>query len=164
MRRTFLLSLIALAALPAPPLPGEAPKPEETVMSGIREAHLRIARPTDDLEAVVAFYRDGLGFEVIGSFEDHEGFDGVMLGHRGTGYHLELTHQRGHEVGRAPNAEHLLVFYLPDEQAWQAAVAHMKSQGHEPVPSNNPYWDRRGKTFEDPDGYRVVLQNAAWGD
>lgn len=133
-------------------------------MQGIRQAHLRIARPTDDLEAVVAFYRDGLGFDVIGSFEDHEGFDGVMLGHRGMGYHLELTHQQGHEAGRAPNEEHLLVFYLPDPQVWRAAVEHLESQGHEAVPSNNPYWDRRGKTFEDPDGYRVVLQNAAWGD
>ncbi|WP_416171653.1 hypothetical protein [Haematobacter missouriensis] len=36
------------------------------------------------------------------------------------------------------------------------------SRGHEPVPSFNPYWDRGGRTFEDPDGYRVVLQNAAW--
>ena len=28
----------------------------------------------------------------------------------------------------------------------------------------NPYWKTRGRTFEDPDGYRVVLQNDAWGD
>ncbi len=110
----------------------------------------------------VAFYRDGLGFEVLGGFEDHEGFDGVMLGHRDAGYHLELTHQRGHRVGRAPNAEHLLVFYLPDAEAWRRLVARLEAQGHEAVPSNNPYWDRRGKTFEDPDGYRVVLRNAAW--
>jgi hypothetical protein len=26
-------------------------------------AHLRVARPTDDLEAVVRFYRDGLGLD-----------------------------------------------------------------------------------------------------
>ena len=32
-----------------------------------------------------------------------------------------------------------------------------------PVEAFNPYWDRLGKTFEDPDGYRIVLQNAAWG-
>jgi hypothetical protein len=30
------------------------------------------------------------------------------------------------------------------------------------VPSFNPYWDRDGVTFEDPDGYRIVLQKAAW--
>ncbi len=27
---------------------------------------------------------------------------------------------------------------------------------------SNPYWDKLGRTFEDPDGYRVVLQNADW--
>lgn len=26
----------------------------------------------------------------------------------------------------------------------------------------NPYWDQQGKTFVDPYGYRVVLQNADW--
>jgi hypothetical protein len=31
-----------------------------------------------------------------------------------------------------------------------------------PVPSANPYWDRKGRTFEDVDGYRVVLQNDVW--
>jgi hypothetical protein len=34
--------------------------------------------------------------------------------------------------------------------------------GYQPVPAFNPYWDRQGLTFADPDGYRVVLQNAAW--
>jgi hypothetical protein len=24
------------------------------------------------------------------------------------------------------------------------------------------HWDLHGQTFADPDGYRVVLQNAAW--
>ena len=45
--------------------------------------HLRVARPTDDLDAVVRFYRDGLGFDVLYQFRDHDGFDGVMLGPRG---------------------------------------------------------------------------------
>ncbi|WP_407668571.1 hypothetical protein [Paraburkholderia dilworthii] len=26
----------------------------------------------------------------------------------------------------------------------------------------NPYWDVSGQTFADPDGYRVVMQNAVW--
>jgi len=125
-------------------------------------AHFRVARPTDQLAAVVKFYRDGLGFEVLGQFDDHDGFDGVMLGHRGQPYHLEFTCKRGHAAGRAPTADHLLIFYLPEAAAWSDAVARMRAQGHEPVASFNPYWDRHGKTFEDPDGYRVVLQNATW--
>jgi catechol 2,3-dioxygenase-like lactoylglutathione lyase family enzyme len=123
---------------------------------------MRVARATDHLEAIITFYRDGLGFEVIGSFADHDGFDGVMLGHPGAQYHLEFTRQRGVPAGRAPTEENLLVFYLPDEGAWQTAVRRMHDQGYDPVLTHNPYWDRRGLTFEDTDGYRVVLQNAAW--
>lgn len=114
------------------------------------------------MDAVVAFYRDGLGFEVLGSFEDHEGFDGVMLGRPGAPYHLELTSKRGHEVDISPTEDDLLVFYLPEKSAWREAVARMREAGYDPVPSFNPYWDERGVTFADPDGYRVVLQNDSW--
>ena len=128
----------------------------------IARAHLRIARPTDDLAAVVTFYRDGLGLDVLYEFRDHEGFDGVMLGRSGTAYHLEFTSRAGHRVGRAPTSDNLLVFYLPDEREWRAAVARLERAGHRPIESFNPYWDKRGRTFEDPDGYRVVLQNESW--
>jgi hypothetical protein len=123
---------------------------------------LRVARPTDHLADVVRFYREGVGLTEIGSFQDHEGFDGVMLGIPGASYHLEFTHQRGRAAGRAPSLENLLVFYIPSRQAWQAAIERMVSAGYSPVPSCNPYWDRSGCTFEDPDGYHVVFQNAVW--
>src|SRR5262249_1587467 len=77
-------------------------------------AHLRVARPSDDLAAVVRFYRDGLGLDVLSAFQDHDGFDGVMLGRQGAGYHLEFTRKEGHQVGQAPTEDNLLVFYLPD--------------------------------------------------
>jgi len=38
----------------------------------------------------------------------------------------------------------------------------MTSAGFNTVPSYNPYWDNVGITFEDIDGYRIVLQNAVW--
>ena len=129
----------------------------------MKNAHLRIARPTDNMEEIIKFYRDGLGFEVIASFEDHEGFDGVMLGHPEHSYHLEFTHHRGHSAGKAPTQDNLLVFYLPDEDEWLRGVNRMLECGYEPVMSYNPYWDVKGKTFEDADGYRVVLQQASWG-
>ena len=61
-------------------------------MNGIPK--LRVARPTDNLDALIRFYRDGLGLQILYRFENHDGIDGV--------------------------------------------------------------------TFEDPDGYRIVLQNSAW--
>ncbi len=124
--------------------------------------HLRIARPTDAIPPLLAFYRDGLGLRVLGSFEDHAGFDGVMLGAPGAPYHFEFTQQRGHRAGRAPTADNLVVFYYPDAREWEHAVARMRAAGFEAVPSWNPYWDQRGRTFEDPDGYRVVLQQSPW--
>ncbi|KAI0390145.1 prolyl endopeptidase [Xylariaceae sp. FL0594] len=127
---------------------------------------LRIARPTDDLDAVVRFYVDGLGFSVAGSFEDHEGFDGVFLklvapssSSSSCYYHLEFTRRANHRAGRAPTQDNLLVFYLPSQTLYRDAVARMRARGHEPVSSFNPYWDRCGTTFADPDGYRVVLAN-----
>ena len=41
-------------------------------------------------------------------------------------------------------------------------LQRLRDAGFDPVPSFNPYWDRDGVTFEDPDGYRIVLQKAAW--
>ena len=90
---------------------------------------LRVARPTDDLEAVIRFYRDGLGLAVLYRFEDHDGFDGVMLGQEGAPYHFEFTRARGHVAGRAPTQDNLLVFYLPDEAEWKAAVQRMGACG-----------------------------------
>jgi hypothetical protein len=72
-----------------------------TISVDLGLAHLRVARPTDDLAAVVRFYREGLGLDVLCEFQDHDGFDGVILGRKGTAYHLEFTHKAGHQVGRA---------------------------------------------------------------
>jgi hypothetical protein len=123
---------------------------------------LRIARPTDHLTAIAEMYATGLDFTVLAQFEDHDGFDGIILGHPQQPYHLEFTTQRGHRVGKAPTQDHLLVFYLPDQDEWEASCAQMRAAEFRAVPAYNPYWEVQGRTFEDLDGYRVVLQNAAW--
>jgi len=123
---------------------------------------LRVARPTDQLAVIQRFYQDGLGFELLAQFDNHNGFDGLILGHRQWPYHLEFTHHRGHMVGKAPSADNLLVLYFPDEDTWRQQVERMRAHGFESVASYNPYWDEWGVTFEDADGYRMVLQQAAW--
>ena len=123
---------------------------------------LRVARPTNDLAPLVHFYCEGLGMQRLAGFTAHNGYDGLMLGHPQGPYHLEFTRQEGEAVGHAPTAEHLLVFYFPDAADWQAAVNRLEAAGYAAVVAHNPYWNERGKTFADPDGYRVVLQAAAW--
>ena len=34
---------------------------------------------------------EGLGFEVLAQFEEYDGFDGIVLGHKKHSYHLEFT-------------------------------------------------------------------------
>ncbi len=123
---------------------------------------LRVARPTDRLDQVVRFYTEGLGLHILYRVKNHDGFDGVMVGMPGEAYHFEFTHHRGHSVGRAPTQDNLIVFYLPEQLEWQQTIERMNAAGYKPVKSYNPYWDNKGVTFEDPDGYRVVLQNDIW--
>ena len=123
---------------------------------------LRVARPTDNLAAIKQMYMAGLDLPLLGEFAGHDGFDGVMLGEPGGPYHLEFTARAGHQVGRAPTEDNLLIHYLPDVAQWQDRCGRMLSAGFMEVPSFNPYWDVHGRTFEDVDGYRVVLQNAEW--
>jgi hypothetical protein len=123
---------------------------------------MRVVRPSDNLATIAEMYAKGLGFAVLGEFKDHRGFDGVILGHPWQPYHIEFTSHQGHKVGKAPTKDHLLVFYIPEKADWEANCAQMISAGFREVPSYNPYWDVQGKTFEDIDGYRVVLWNAAF--
>jgi catechol 2,3-dioxygenase-like lactoylglutathione lyase family enzyme len=119
---------------------------------------LRVARHTDRLDEVVGFYRDGIGLKQIGGFRDHEGYEGVFLEVAGTGAHLELTSGGGH-VAPEPHPESLLVLYLGDEEAVQVVAGRL---GVEPIPPANPYWADHGLTFEDPDGFRIVLVPERW--
>ncbi|HSP15211.1 MAG TPA: VOC family protein [Thermoanaerobaculia bacterium] len=124
--------------------------------------HLRIARPVSDIERSRDMYCRGLGLRVLGSFENHDGFDGVMIGVDGANYHFEFTYSRGHPVRPAPTVEDLAVFYIPLAAEWQAACARMLAAGFRQVTAFNPYWEARGRTFEDRDGYRIVLEQAEW--
>lgn len=118
---------------------------------------VRFARPTSRLNEIVRFYCDGLGLKIIGSFEDHAGYSGVMLGLPGHEYHLEFTSHAEGSPCPAPTKDNLLVFYIPDQGAVSLLIEHLGGLGFFAVPPENPYWQHNGTTFEDPDGWRVVL-------
>jgi hypothetical protein len=99
---------------------------------------------------------------VLATFADHAEFDGVVLGHLRWPYHLELTRRHTDPVAPRPTEEDLLVFYLPELSEWNAVVERIRDFGAHPVRPSNPFWEHHGITFEDPDGYRIVLQNASW--
>lgn len=123
----------------------------------------RIARPTNQLKKVVEFYRDGLGLKVVGSFEGHDGYDGIMLGLPDTSYHLEFTQHIDGSPCPAPTKDNLLVFYFTDKNERDQIVRRLEQMGYQEVEPENPYWKKAGVTIEDPDGWRIVLQNSIFG-
>jgi catechol 2,3-dioxygenase-like lactoylglutathione lyase family enzyme len=120
----------------------------------IAAAHLRIARPTRDLPAVLRFYTEGLGLEVLFHKEDEL----VMVGAPAAAWHLELV-AGGHPT---PTDEDLLVLYL-DGPVDDALVARLIEAGGRRI-AQGAYWDRWGVTVADPDGYRLVLSTRAWSN
>jgi catechol 2,3-dioxygenase-like lactoylglutathione lyase family enzyme len=156
---------LAVRRAPTPPPDHDSPssdgrgcEPAACWPAGLTAHQVRLARPTDRLEAVAAFYTDGLGLPRLGGFADHDGYDGVFVGLPGTPYHLELTRHAHGSPGDAPSTEHLLVLYLGTAEAVASVVDRLRDHGHVPVPADNPYWSRVGAvTVPDPDGWRVVL-------
>jgi hypothetical protein len=124
-----------------------------------RNTVLRIGRPTDHLEEITKMYVDGLGFEIIGGFDGHNNFSGRMVGFPKHHYHLEFTTHTKEQSRRAPSLENLLVFYLPNDSEYKNALKRISNSGFKKVNSFNPYWEGAAQTFEDLDGYRVVINN-----
>ena len=126
-------------------------------------AQVRIARPTRSLRELKKFYCEGIGLEVINSFEGHAGYSGIMLGLPASDYHLEFTeHEAAQGADYAPpGADNLLVLYIPERAAIERITARLAALGYVAVAPENPYWDERGTTIVDPDGWRVVLMNTA---
>ncbi|AST91406.1 hypothetical protein BC6307_08985 [Sutcliffiella cohnii] len=118
---------------------------------------LRIARPTDKWEEVNSFYGDeGLGLRRIGGFNKN-GYEGVMYGLPSFGVHLEFTRHVNGSPCPAPTEDNLLVLYLSDHEKIDEMIERLNKLGAYEVPPVNPYWDKQAHTFEDPDGWRVVL-------
>jgi hypothetical protein len=64
---------------------GETPgRPE-----GVSVDRIRIVKPTDNWDAVLEFYKNGLGLRRFSSFKNHDGYDDVMLGMPDESLHLE---------------------------------------------------------------------------
>lgn len=114
----------------------------------------RVARPAGDLNRSIAFYRDVLGLRRTGGFDDHDGYSGAFFA-LPDGGELELTTGPVQPDSGAP--DDLLVLYVATLDEVESWTGVLLTAGIELVPAENPYWNRWGHTFLDPDGYRLVI-------
>ena len=122
----------------------------------------RIARPTNQLAKIKKFYTEGLGMKELGSFSEHQGYSGVMLGLPNSQYHLEFTQHNDKEALPLPTKENLLVLYFDETDKYEKANKRLLKMGIKPVEPENPYWKGKSQTYEDPDKWRIVLFNGIY--
>ncbi|MCC8424252.1 VOC family protein [Mucilaginibacter sp. UR6-11] len=116
---------------------------------------LRVARHTSDLKSLINFYTIIVGLEVIGDFKDHAGYNGVFIGGKNTGWHLEFT-TSAHAANHQADDDDLLVFYV-DEEDYNNIRTNAAANNIRQVEAKNPYWAANGFKLPDPDGFRVVI-------
>jgi ribosomal protein S18 acetylase RimI-like enzyme len=114
----------------------------------------RVAHPVRDLDRSAAFYRDVLELPARGGFTGHDGYSGAVFALPGGG-ELELT--VGPVEPRPGTDDDLLVLYAGTWADVQRVADELTVAGAPVVRPANPYWDRWGRTFLDPDGYAVVV-------
>lgn len=127
----------------------------------------RQARHTHKLEPLVTFYTEIIGLKNLGSFENHQGYDGVFLGledslNQKAGWHLEFTVSWEQPLHR-PDEEDVLVFYPETKADYDAILSRIAEANIKPSRPKNPYWRRNGFMILDPDGFGVILVNPEAG-
>ena len=117
----------------------------------------RSARPSDRLGELRRFYVDGLGCALLSAWVDKEGYDGLVVGDPAGRWQAEFIREHARPAVPVPSHEHLLVFYVADRARLADKADAMDAAGWPRVQPANPYWQRQGVTFADPDGYHVVI-------
>jgi hypothetical protein len=118
----------------------------------------RFARHTNDLEPLTAFYIKILGMEILGGFQNHNGYDGVFMGKTNENWHLEFT--KSDEIIQFNfGDEDVLVFYPNTKLEYYSILEKINNSLIKIIEAKNQYWNENGKMFLDPDGYRIVISD-----
>lgn len=118
----------------------------------------RFARHTQDIEKLKYFYTSIFDFEVLGSFKNHDGYDGIFLGKAGENWHLEFT-QNAEKPDSKFDDDDLLVFYPKTNDAYQSILNKLEEYNVPILEAKNPYWKNNGICIEDCDHYKIIISN-----
>ena len=117
---------------------------------------LRVARHTNRLKELKNFYINILGLSDMGSFSDHDGYDGVFIGKPGLKWHLEFT-QTTEKAKHAFDEDDLLILYPTNPYEITTILDTVKRNNLPTYLPKNPYWQTNGIMIKDPDGFGVII-------
>lgn len=120
--------------------------------------NLRVAKHTNDLNKIKRFYIDVLGFELLGSFENHNNYDGTFIGKPNLDWHFEFT-KSNEEANSVFGEDDIIVLYPKTVSEYNDLINNLLKNNISIITSANPYWNENGKMFLDPDGYRIIISH-----
>lgn len=120
--------------------------------------NLRVARHTNNLEKIKSFYITVLGFELLGSFENHDTYDGIFIGKSELDWHFEFT-QSETKAYHIFDEDDIIVIYPKTILEYNMLTNRLVDNDILIITSKNPYWNKNGKMFLDPDGFRIVISD-----
>lgn len=118
--------------------------------------NFRYARHTQKIESLIYFYTSVLNFEVLGKFENHNGYDGVFLGIKGENWHLEFT-QSEEKPDSKFDEDDALVFYPTMQKEYDEILENLQKFEVPILEPKNPYWKDKAICFEDCDHYKIII-------
>ena len=118
----------------------------------------RVARHTQNLEIISKFYINILHFEILGSFKNHDGYDGVFIGKKECDWHLEFTVSKS-KPQHTFDEDDLFVFYTQSEKEYSQIFKNIQQNNISLNVAKNPYWAKNGVLIQDPDGYNIIISN-----
>lgn len=117
---------------------------------------IRIARHVKAIEPMVHFYSDLLGLEVIKTFKQHNGYDGVIMGYKTSDWEIEFTKSTESPM-HTTDEDDLLILKYDDIEVYRSVIEKLSLEKNIEFAPRNPFWEDQGKLFKDPEGYGVVV-------
>jgi len=111
------------------------------------------------MNRIERFYTEVLGLDKLGSFEKHDGYDGIFLGKEGFGWHLEFTTSMV-EPDHYFDEDDILIFYPPSRDSFNVLLQNIHRHQVEILTAKNPYWNANGVLISDPDGCHVIISDS----
>ena len=117
---------------------------------------MRFARHAQNLKKMQHFYVTLLGLSVVGSFKNHNGYDGIILGCDGGSWQIELT-TSDDKPFHSYDEDDLLVLYFDSLKQYEDTIERLNNERVIEFAPLNPFWEENGKLYKDPEGFRIVL-------
>lgn len=117
---------------------------------------LRVARHCQNLATMQHFYQELLELDHLGSFQNHQGYDGLFLGPNQGHWHLEFTCS-DEPPEHTADEDDLLVLFFDKQQHLQHILQKLKQAGIQEEKAKNPYWNDKATLIKDPEGFGVIL-------